>query len=219
MFRRPALLFCLMPALFLFAGQAESQPATQPQAGSQSAPNVEQAKPIDPARVASTNPLHVELRPPPADSPGNHGRHVLRFSNPGGKPVTIYRPLDGAMWGWYRPHYRFEVTNAQGVDIPLSGRCGVSGLWHQSTWPASFEVRLMPGEALEMPVYIPQVVHAEAGDYTVRFSYILPPGTTHADERSPLSQPPSNAPRLPIPEHAWFGTAKAKPITVTVPER
>lgn len=120
------------------------------------------------------------------------GFTVVRFINRGNAPLTVFRPLDGSTSGWHWPHYRFDVTSEDGTHLPLPPRCGISGLWADTTWPEDYAVVLKPGEAFELPVRIPQI--RDAGKYRVRFTYEI------------RDTPGKKTLGLERPDGTWFGS-------------
>lgn len=175
------LLLCLIVPVSILALAAGPEPAQAP---------------ADPPGAA----IRLELETHPYDK--GRGSIIVRFRNVSDQPVTILRPLDGSSWGWFMPRYRFTVTDEEGDELELSGRCGVSGLWHQTTWPDSYLVEIPAGSTHVMRRHLPyQIEHGKA--YTVTMEYIVDPDA--------LSE--GQAKSLPIPAAAWVGAAKSAPIT------
>ena len=125
---------------------------------------------------------------------------LVRLTNESKSEVIVFRPLDGSDFGWHLPYYRFEVTRMNGEVLKPLGRCGVSGLWAETMWPASYAVRLAPGESYDVKLDPPQIT--EAGTYKVRFAYEY-----QVDNAAQEA--------FPTPKGAWVGIAEAPEIVVT----
>lgn len=160
----------------------------------------------EPARASADpdgRPIRLELETHRCDK--GRGSIIVRFRNVSDQPVTILRPLDGSSWGWYMPGYRFTVTDEAGNELGLSGRCGVSGLWHETTWPDSYLVEIPAGSTHVMRPHVPyQIEHGMA--YTVTMEYVVDPDALSERQK---------AQSLEIPAVAWAGSVKSEPITAS----
>lgn len=187
-----ALLLCLVVLACLVALVGRPEPARAP---------------VDLARgPVEGEPIRIELEA--HEFLPNHRSVIVRFRNISDRPVTILRPLDGSSWGWYMPEYRFAATDDAGQELELSGRCGVSGLWHQTTWPDSYLVEIPAGSTHVMRQHLPyQIEHGKV--YTVALEYVVDP------DALPEAQ---QAQSLGIPAAAWVGSARSEPITASWPE-
>ena len=124
----------------------------------------------------------------------------IRLANEGQSDLLVFQPLDGSDYGRHLPYYRFEVTGVGGrVPFP-DVQCGTSGLWADTTWPASYAVKLRPGESFERKMDLPQI--SEPGTYRVRFTYEY-----RIDDDAQAS--------FPTPPGAWVGVAEAPEVVVT----
>jgi hypothetical protein len=139
----------------------------------------------------------------PVDADDSHRFPVqVRLTNEGQSEVIVFRPLDGSDYCWHLPYYRFEVESSSGEALKPQVRCAMSGVWADTTWPASYAVRLAPGESFEVTLDPPQIV--EPGTYKVRFAY-----------EYRLEEEVQGA--FPTPPGAWIGVAEAPEIVVTFP--
>src|SRR6056297_297422 len=117
------------------------------------APGVRDAAQDDDTATATKPALAVELEQHPFE--WQRGTLLVRFRNTSDAPVTILRPLDGSMYGWFMPAYRFGVVDADGVSLELPGRCGVRGLWADTRWPESFRLTIPAGSTATMRLSLP----------------------------------------------------------------
>lgn len=150
-----------------------------------------------PAPAAKT-PLKVEILTPKEPAPQN--RAVVRFTNTSIDPVFILKPLDGSLHGWHMPHYHFEVTGKDGAALKLRGRCGLSGLWHETAFPKDYLVEIKPGKSFESRHYLPFAVPAD-GEYTVTFTYRYQPGKATFKN-----------PTWGVAEQSWQGAVSSKAL-------
>lgn len=159
--------------------------------------------------------------PDPADPPirieldtneflPNRHSVIVRFRNVSDRTVTVLRPVDGSMWGWHMPTYRFTVVDEAGNPLELLGRCGLSGIWEGTDWPDWYRVYLPPDATFTLAMHLPFEIE-DGKAYTVALEYIVAADAT----RGPLL----NNPSLVIPDDAWVGAVRSEPLRVRWEER
>ena len=124
---------------------------------------------------------------------------VVRFENHSQKPIRILRPLDGSECGWHMPFYTFTVLDRSGAPLPLRGRCGLSGLYSNMTWPDDYRVQILPADAYEMWLDVPHAISA-ADEYNVKFEYRYDPTVQGKKQRNDA---------FAYPEDLWIGSARS----------
>lgn len=146
--------------------------------------------------------LTAEIRQ--AEKPGsilaNHFEICLR--NTGTNTLFILKPLDGSLWSWMLPFYRFAVSDTKGRKLGMPQRFKFGGLWGGTRWPDDYLVKLLPGESfstvLDLCYPIP-----EDGEYDVLFEYVMD-----------TAQDPNRGVLLTYPPEAWNGKAASRPIRI-----
>jgi hypothetical protein len=136
------------------------------------------------------------------------GLHI-RFTNLSDEPFVILKPLDGSWWGWYRPHYKVHMVDEQGQQVPLGSRCGVSGLWHETVWPADYAVTLGP-DAAHMQRWDGPSFDLKPGKYRYWFEYRVEEGPSHLGVGEDV--PPDYVDPFPLPAGTWTGVAATDPV-------
>jgi hypothetical protein len=164
--------------------------------------------PVENFHVAS-NPVQLTIKHKEKMADSWTKEVEIEFSNASDLPVQIVKPLDGSFYGWYQPHYKFTVTNLQGHELELMGRCGNSGLWADTTFPESYLVTLEPDETYSVTAYLPFPV-PESGEYEVSFEYIY--NFKEDQTRSPKNE--GEIAWTQAVEGVWQGTAQSNSITL-----
>jgi hypothetical protein len=156
---------------------------------------------VMPPRGSSSSPVSAKVLPAEPDE--SHRFPVrIRLVNDSRSDVLLFRPLDGSEYCRHLPHYRFEVIDVGGRMLEPDIECGISGLWADTTWPASYVIKLRPGESFEKKMDPPQIT--EPGTYKIHFAYEY-----RVDEDAQES--------FPTPPGAWVGLAEAPEVVVTFP--
>jgi len=134
-------------------------------------------------------------------------RFQVSIRNTSRKDVAILKPLDGSLWSWHLPFYRFVVTDQGGKILTMGSRCGNSGLWANTKWPDDYLLVLKPGEQFTkiFPLYV--AVPGE-GEYQIRVQYVMD-----------LKADPSKGKFLQYPEEVWKGVVSSETKTCTLREQ
>lgn len=132
---------------------------------------------------------------------------VVRFENMSHRPLRLLKALDGSEWRWHLPFYEVSLTDSSGKPVPLSGRCGISGLYADTKWPDDYRIQIRPGDAYETHVDLArdESIH---GKFTVRFRYTYD-GAVAATKMTRDIQ---------YPEDLWSGSAESEPVEIVIPD-
>jgi hypothetical protein len=122
----------------------------------------------------------------------------VTVANNGNEDIVILKPLDGSQWSWHLPFYRFTVIDEQGRVSAMGARCGISGLWANTKWPADYIVTLKPGESFKKTLEVLFAI-PEDGEYQVKFEYVME-----------LEKDPHKGTFLEYPVEVWKGTAESE---------
>lgn len=161
------------------------------------------------AFMAPATPIKLEISP--ASDEKWNGQVDIAFTNSSDQRIKIIKPLDGSYYGWYQPHYKFTVVDSNDQELPLGGRCGVSGLWGDTEFPESYLVEIPPGTTHQITTGLPVPIQ-NSGEYRVTFEYIY-------DYSQNEANPPKNASDTvwtrPV-DGVWQGQLQSNTILIDV---
>ncbi len=156
-------------------------------------------------------PIQLSISPATLQNDNQNGQVEITFTNVSEKAIKIIKPLDGSYYGWYQPHYKFTVIDSKDQELPLGGRCGVSGLWGDTSFPENYLIELPPQESHKLQAYLP-FAFSNSGEYRVTFEYIY-------DYSKNEAKPPKNAGDTawtqPL-EGVWQGTARSNTVVLEI---
>jgi hypothetical protein len=132
---------------------------------------------------------------------------VVRFENKSHRPLKLLRPLDGSEWGWHLPFYDVSLTDSAGKTVPLTARCGVSGLYSDIKWPDDYRIQILPGDAYETHVHTARE-DGITGKFNVRLRYTYDGAVAAANKGVGIQ----------YPADLWSGSTASEPVEIVIPE-